>query len=1730
MNAAVIISLFYLFLVMPTEFLLGQYPLYPQDRQHYINGSVGEERGVRRRYHYGVDMAAPNGTEVYAIEAGIFNKVGSNAVAIGRFCYVHVTDHPSSWRDGITWVESNQYIGKVIQGHVHLQESTEDLTDITGFEEQDGTPWINPIGHLNPFDTVAPNIGGVRLYRQSNNKGAHITDSLVLFGQIDIWVNVEDARIDTNGSGRGFGIAPYSINWEVLTLTGDVLHTYDGLSFANVPTNASARTVHGPNADWSVPNFEYWITNDAYNRPYDKYWNTLQHQGEAYNASASCPEKTLLPEGQRVRVRVKACDFSNNCDYRLLPSPSGNYVIDNFKPYLRRVTVKYGSTTVYDGVWECTNTCTNGLRFKEIVHKKLWVEEALNGLTIIAEGSEALSQLELRIPALGLNNLTASDISADQRIFTFVTGAITPAQFQYLADRALVFSGQDNNGNILMALQNFKSVACITIPTRRDNSVWSNPSSASFGDDMTHILPLCLPISFEANVVVHHPTDCNSADGLIRLLTTSGIQPPSVPPSYTYSIHWEDEYGNVLLPSGPFLLNLAPGSYCQVLTDPYGCRGEDCKGLTAQHYPEIYETVNPACLGGGNVGSIAVYAIDQSGGTYTFNWSTGHHTAFDYYSEITNLAPGTYIVTISSDVASCTLVRTYTVPTIQPPTPLYVSFTNLQPCPGQNNGQINLMVSGGIPPYIYAWSDAPPIGVTNTRSQLTAGDYIATVTDYCGTQVVISIPLIPMQVNSFTLIPACTNEGAGSIQIANGNAGYTHVWGTDPAQIGATVQNLRSGTICVTVTDNRGCSLIHCGELRNKEYKIVGENRPCQGFNDGSLNLKIYNPLSELVQITLDGQAQPLLDPFSTEIDHIVPNLSSGFSYSLVVTIGDCIYTYPFTMQYKAVRNVFDRYVDGVCYYDVYCGNNPVANDGYQQPPWMNFSDAEGAWLSKCRVNTYCGNIKVDKIEYSKKTVKAFVYYQILLDAMVNSPHSAEYIQRLIDHYHSKNPPYCSWIRYCPANLKITTTFPGLHGDAVNTSGNCWTLHCNLTLGDGHDFCLGQVVPNYFYSSPNPITPSPPPVYLCYPRTYSLFQLIMWKSDLLYTYPNFNGSELHSLITEWEATEPFDPRVYCAKVSFCMSDFKVLYSDVNLIDCSPCYSEDYVYSYGEPAPYPCSPYETSLQTTVYCQGTIYSTAGGSCRLFPVSLKHAFPGVLLIPPPNDEVAFIQTSHCLADRADKFINFGEAYSQGTFIPKGLFSGQRGEGLYYDYFRYNTLAEREIIPSVNLSFEDLDNGILVYVIKEDDVQYYLNYEDSLQDWSIPISANEFLDICHLSVESTYLVLAGRFKGALTFGDQVVANSTSINAFVLRVLKAGSLVSTQTVANFDASYPLVFERSGSDLLLSGRTGASALSIDEQPAIIGSQPGQYFTLREQISTSTYQYQANSLNTSSSIDLLKTAYSRLSGNRAYLFAGSGIIQVNSQIIAQPMAKQLTIVSLTPSGSPDWASTISLSSYDPAGLDLTESGDGGFFIGITFTDTLTVNNQLVIAEGGKDVAILKYRIDGTLASIKSFGSSDDEELKRCVFSEGYLYLGGNYYGLTFERIIGSNIFRSYPADSLYSKAYITFLPPETFEGSIARRSILNSFRKYRSFSNGNIKVYPNPFIDRVQVSVHSNAVAEYMIQLVNTLGVVVWQRKTSVTEGENLFTIDDLPLLPVGIYVLHVLSSDGQIYLFKMQKQ
>ena len=65
-------------------------------------------------------------------------------------------------------------------------------------------------------------------------------------------------------------------------------------------------------------------------------------------------------------------------------------------------------------------------------------------------------------------------------------------------------------------------------------------------------------------------------------------------------------------------------------------------------------------------------------------------------------------------------------------------------CPGENNGMINLYVSGGTPPYTYLWSNGD---TTEDLENLEPGLYTVTVTDNTGTCDVIS-----REINEYNII------------------------------------------------------------------------------------------------------------------------------------------------------------------------------------------------------------------------------------------------------------------------------------------------------------------------------------------------------------------------------------------------------------------------------------------------------------------------------------------------------------------------------------------------------------------------------------------------------------------------------------------------------------------------------------------------------------------------------------------------------------------------------------------------------------------------------------------------------------------------------------------------------------------------------------------------------------------------------------------------------------------
>jgi hypothetical protein len=145
--------------------------------------------------------------------------------------------------------------------------------------------------------------------------------------------------------------------------------------------------------------------------------------------------------------------------------------------------------------------------------------------------------------------------------------------------------------------------------------------------------------------------------------------------------------------------------------------------------------------------------------------------------------------------------------TIACQTPLQVSAKNTSSvC--EVNGAARVFVSGGIPPYTYAWS--PGGGTLPTIEGLPSGVYTAKVEDARGctgnAQVVIHSSASPLSLCIKTRDATCANnDGTATVTAEGGIPPYSYTWSMTPPQQTPAVAALSEGVYTITVADANGC-------------------------------------------------------------------------------------------------------------------------------------------------------------------------------------------------------------------------------------------------------------------------------------------------------------------------------------------------------------------------------------------------------------------------------------------------------------------------------------------------------------------------------------------------------------------------------------------------------------------------------------------------------------------------------------------------------------------------------------------------------------------------------------------------------------------------------------------------------------------------------------------------------------------------------------------------------------
>lgn len=290
-----------------------------------------------------------------------------------------------------------------------------------------------------------------------------------------------------------------------------------------------------------------------------------------------------------------------------------------------------------------------------------------------------------------------------------------------------------------------------------------------------------------------------------------------------------------------------PGASTAVLnytkTNQYGCTASNSFALTINQTPDLNVTTLASNCNQ-NTGTATV-AITNGQSPYTIYWSNG-----STISGASDLAPGQYLVSVT-DANGCLSTSTAMVGSnglSQTGVPSGAS------CYGTNNGAINVTVTGGAAPLVYAWSNG---ATTEDVSGLTGGPYELTITDAIGCVSTATYTVQePQQImlNQMTVTqPGCSLTNGQVVASFNGGTSpFNYAWVDDQgATVGsnnATLTNIGAGTYTCTITDANGCSFTSSALVSNNFGPTLAIDTiiPSSCSNDGQIQLTVIsgNPIN----------------------------------------------------------------------------------------------------------------------------------------------------------------------------------------------------------------------------------------------------------------------------------------------------------------------------------------------------------------------------------------------------------------------------------------------------------------------------------------------------------------------------------------------------------------------------------------------------------------------------------------------------------------------------------------------------------------------------------------------------------------------------------------------------------------------------------------------------------------------------------------------------------------------
>lgn len=306
------------------------------------------------------------------------------------------------------------------------------------------------------------------------------------------------------------------------------------------------------------------------------------------------------------------------------------------------------------------------------------------------------------------------------------------------------------------------------------------------------------PVQATTNTI--NNVSCKGLNDGTAVASATGGTPP-----YTYL--WDAAAGNQ---ANDTAFNLLAGTFTVIVTDANNCIGIDSITITEPgSVISLSLTTGHVDCFGDSTGWAKVVA---TGGTppYNYNWDagTGNQTA----DSAINLGAGIYSVTVT-DLNNCSAIPNVTI--TQPDSALTATpVDSFVTCFGDTNGAVEVVATGGTPPYTYLWDATAGNQTTPVAVNLEGGTYQVQVTDSlnCTTdttaRVIQSDSALTIALNGVDVTCHNGSDGIVVATITGGIPPYSFSWDTLTVSFANqdSITGLQAGTYLLQVTDSLGCT------------------------------------------------------------------------------------------------------------------------------------------------------------------------------------------------------------------------------------------------------------------------------------------------------------------------------------------------------------------------------------------------------------------------------------------------------------------------------------------------------------------------------------------------------------------------------------------------------------------------------------------------------------------------------------------------------------------------------------------------------------------------------------------------------------------------------------------------------------------------------------------------------------------------------------------------------------